>query len=57
MIQELVVFGRRVTEGKNRAFKDESFSVVLVINEKGEFQPPFIVGEKQTIQAEVITCQ
>jgi len=57
MIQELVVFGRRVTEGKNRAFKDESFSVVLVINEKGEFQPPFIVGEKQTIQAEVITAK
>ncbi len=57
MIHELVEFGKRVTEGKNRAFIDESFSVVLVINEKGEFQPPFIVGEKQTIQAEVITAK
>lgn len=57
MIQELVEFGRRVTEGKNRALKDESFSVVLVINENGEFQPPFIVGEKQPIQAEVITAK
>lgn len=57
MIQELVELGRRVTEGKSRALKDEIFSIVLIINEKGEFQPPFLVGQKQTIQTEVITAK
>ena len=57
MIHELVEFGKRVTQGKNRALKEETFSIALVINENGEFQPPFIVGEKQPIQAEVITAK
>lgn len=56
MIQELVEFGGRVTRGKNKAFKEESFAIDLVINEEGEFQH-FIVGEKQNIEAEVITAK
>lgn len=56
MIQELVEFGKRVTRGKNKAFKEESFAIDLVINEEGEFQH-FIVGEKQNIEAEVITAK
>lgn len=38
MIRELVEFGRRVTKGKNRALKEEPYSIVLIINQKGEFQ-------------------
>lgn len=56
MIQELVEFGKRVTKGKNMALKEEPFSIDIVINEKGEFQK-FIVGERQTIETEVITAK
>ena len=56
MIQELVEFGKRVTEGKSRALKDESFSIVLVINEEGEFQR-FILSGKNVIHAEAITAK
>lgn len=56
MIQELVEFGKRVTKGKNLAFKEEPFSIDIVINENGEFQK-FIVGERQTIETEVITAK
>ena len=48
MIQELVEFGKRITEGKSRALKDELFSIVIAINEEGEFQK-FIISEKKTI--------
>jgi CRISPR-associated protein Csd1 len=56
MIQELVEFGKRVTKGKNMALKEEPFSIDIVINENGEFQK-FIVGERQTIETEVITAK
>ena len=56
MIQELVEFGKRVTKGKNKAFKEESFAIDIVINEEGEFQS-FIVGNKRNIEAEVITAK
>lgn len=56
MIQELVEFGRRVTEGKSRALKEEVFSIVLVIDEMGTFKK-FIVGDKQSVQAEAITAK
>lgn len=56
MIQELVEFGKRVTKGKNKALKEEPFSIDIVINENGEFQK-FIVGERQTIETEVITAK
>lgn len=56
MIQELVEFGKRVTKGKNLALKEEPFSIDIVINENGEFQK-FIVGERQTIETEVITAK
>ena len=29
MIQELVEFGKRVTEGKSKAFVEEPFSIVI----------------------------
>ena len=38
MIQELVEFGKRVTKGKNKEFVEESYSMIIVVNEKGEFQ-------------------
>ena len=56
MIQELVEFGKRVTKGKNMALKEEPFSIDIVINENGEFQK-FIVGDRQTIESEVITAK
>lgn len=56
MIQELVEFGKRVTKGKNMALKEEPFSIDIVINENGVFQK-FIVGERQTIETEVITAK
>lgn len=56
MIQELVEFGKRVTKDKNLALKEEPFSIDIVINENGEFQK-YIVGERQTIETEVITAK
>ena len=56
MIQELVDFGKRVTKGKSMALKEEPFAIDIVINEKGEFQR-FIVGERRTIETEVITAK
>ena len=56
MIQELVEFGRRVTKGKSMALKEEPFVIDLVINKDGEFLR-FIVGEKRTIETEVITAK
>ena len=56
MIQELVNFGKRITKGKIMALKDEPFAIDLVINENGEFLQ-FIVGDKRTIEAEVITAK
>lgn len=56
MIQELVEFGRRITKGKSMALKEEPFVIDLVINEDGEFLR-FIVGEKRTIETEVITAK
>lgn len=56
MIQELVEFGKRITKVKNRALKEETYSMVLVINELGVFQR-FIVGERQSILAETITSK
>ena len=56
MIQELVEFGKRVTEGKNRALKNETYSIVLIIDTLGNFQR-FIVGDKQEILAEAITAK
>lgn len=56
MIQELVEFGKRVTKGKSMAFKEEPFVIDLVINEDGEFLR-FIVGDKRTIETEVITAK
>ena len=56
MIQELVEFGKRVTNGKNLALKEEPFAIDLVLNENGEFQQ-FIVGGKQRIETEVITAK
>ena len=38
MIQELVEFGKRVTAEQNKAFVEEPCSMIIVINEKGEFQ-------------------
>ena len=38
MIQELVEFGKRVTKGKSRALKEETYSIVLVIDKEGNFQ-------------------
>lgn len=56
MIQELVEFGKRITKGKSMALKEEPFVIDLVINEDGEFLR-FIVGEKRTIETEVITAK
>jgi CRISPR-associated protein Csd1 len=56
MIQELVEFGKRVTKGKNRAFKEENYSITLVIDKEGQYQK-FIVGERQPIETEVITAK
>ena len=56
MIQELVEFGRRVTKGKSMALKEEPFVIDLVINEAGEFLR-YIVGDKRTIETEVITAK
>ena len=56
MIQELVEFGKQITEGKNRALKDETYSIVIAINEEGEFQK-FIFTEKKTILAEALTAK
>lgn len=56
MIQELVEFGKRVTKGKDRAFKEEHFSITLVIDEEGRYQQ-FIIGERIPIEAEVITAK
>ena len=56
MIQELVEFGKRVTKGKNRALKEETYSIVLIIDTLGNFQR-FIVGDKQEILAEAITAK
>lgn len=56
MIQELVEFGKRVTKGKSRALKEETYSIILVIDELGVFQK-FIIGEKQDILAEAITAK
>lgn len=56
MIHELVQFGKRITEGKSRALKDETFSIVIAINEDGEFQK-FIISEKKTIMAEALTAK
>lgn len=56
MIQELVEFGKRITDGKSRALKDETFSIVIAINEEGEFQK-FIISEKKAIMAEALTAK
>ena len=56
MIQELVEFGKRITKGKNKALKEESFNTTLVIDKDGSFQR-FIVGEKQIIETEVLTAK
>ena len=56
MIQELVEFGKRITKGQNRALKEETYSIVLVIDELGVFQR-FIVGERQSVLAEAITAK
>lgn len=56
MIQELVEFGKRVTKGKSRALKEETYSIILVIDELGVF-PKFIIGDKQEILAEAITAK
>lgn len=56
MIQELVEFGKRVTKGKSRALKEDTYSIILVIDELGVFQK-FIIGEKQDILAEAITAK
>lgn len=56
MIQELVEFGKRVTEGESRALKDETFSIVIAINEEGEFQN-FFTSEKKVIKAEALTAK
>ena len=56
MIQELVEFGKRVTKGKDRAFKEEHFSITLVIDEEGRYQK-FLIGERVPIEAEVITAK
>lgn len=56
MIQELVDFGKRVTTGKDKALKETPFAIDLVINEAGEFVR-FIVGEKRSVEAEVITAK
>ena len=56
MIQELVEFGKRITKGQNRALKEETYSIVLVIDELGTFQR-FIVGDRQPIFAEAITAK
>ncbi len=56
MIQELVEFGKRVTKGKNRALKEENYSITLVIDKEGQYQK-FIVGERQPVETEVITAK
>ncbi|MBO5811462.1 MAG: type I-C CRISPR-associated protein Cas8c/Csd1 [Bacteroidales bacterium] len=56
MIHELVEFGKRVTKGKSRALKEETYSIILVIDELGVFQK-FIIGEKRDILAEAITAK
>lgn len=56
MIQELVEFGKRVTKGKDRAFKEEHFSITLVIDEEGRYHK-FLIGERVPIEAEVITAK
>ena len=56
MIQELVEFGKRVTKGKDRVFKEEHFSITLVIDEEGRYQQ-FIIGERIPIEAEAITAK
>jgi len=56
MIQELVEFGKRMTTGKDKALKETPFAIDLVINEAGEFIR-FIVGEKRSVEAEVITAK
>ena len=56
MIQELVEFGKRVTKGKNKAFKEENYSITLVVDKEGRYQQ-FIVGERQPVEAEVITAK
>ena len=38
MIQELVEFGKRVTQNRNMAFCEEAYSLVLVIDKEGNFQ-------------------
>ena len=54
MIQELVVFGKRVTEGKSKAFVEEPFSIVICIDTNGEFKG-FITGAEQFIEAPIVT--
>ena len=56
MIQELVEFGRRVTKDKNRALKEEYFSITLVIDKEGRYQQ-FLVGNRMPIESEVITAK
>jgi len=56
MIQELVEFSKRVTKDKNRAFKEEHYSITLVIDKDGKYQQ-FIIGERLPIEAEVITAK
>ena len=54
MIHELVEFGKRVTEGKNRAFVEEPFSIVICIDTNGEFKG-FNTGVDQYIEAPIVT--
>lgn len=54
MIQELVEFGKRVTEGKSKAFVEEPFSIVICIDTNGEFKG-FITGAEQFIEAPIVT--
>lgn len=56
MIQELVEFGKRVTNGKSMALKEEPFGVDIVINKEGECQAVIPI-ERRTIETEVITAK
>lgn len=57
MIQELVEFGKRVTKGKSRALKEETYSIVIVMDKAGVFERFIIVDESKTIESEAITAK
>lgn len=57
MIQELVEFGKRVTQGNSRALKEETYSIVIVIDKAGSFERFILVDESETIESEAITAK